>query len=132
MRYARVTDSLARHGSAKWAVHDRAKALRAAGRPVILLTIGEPDLPPSPQLIGALAASLAAGRTGYSSGRGEAPLLAALARKYTARSGRAIAPRAHRRLPRHPDRALRGDAHAGRGRATRCWSATRCMRPTRA
>lgn len=90
MRYAAVTDRLAPLGSAKWALHDRARALKAQGRDVIALTVGEPDLATPPAMIAALTASLARGRTGYSSGRGEAPLLAALARKYAARSGRAI------------------------------------------
>ena len=92
MRYARLTDRLAGLGSDKWALHQRAKALRAEGRPVIMLTIGEPDLSPPPAMLAALDEALAAGRTGYSSGRGEAPLLAALARRYTARSGRAVTP----------------------------------------
>lgn len=93
MKFARVTDRLARLGSAKWALHDRAKTLRAEGRDVILLTVGEPDLPTPPAMIQTLTTALNAGRTGYSTGRGEAPLLEALARKYTLRSGREIRPR---------------------------------------
>ncbi len=93
MKYARVTDRLARMGSAKWVLHERAKAMRAEGREVIFLTVGEPDLPTPPALIDSLNASLRAGRTGYSSGRGEAGLLRALSRKYSLRSGREIAPR---------------------------------------
>jgi arginine:pyruvate transaminase len=42
------------------------------GRAVILLTIGEPDQPTPDELIAATCTALKAGRTGYSSGRGEA------------------------------------------------------------
>ncbi len=88
MRYAPVTDRLARLGSAKWDLHVKARALRAAGREVIELTIGEPDAPPPPALIDAAAAAMRAGRTGYSNGRGEAGLIAALVQRYAARRGR--------------------------------------------
>ena len=133
MRYARVTESLARHGSAKWAVHERAKALRAAGRPVILLTIGEPDLPPSPQA-DRRARRGAGGRAHrlFQRPRRAGAARGARAQSTPARSGRAIGPESDRLPSRHPDRALRGDAHPRRGRATRCWSATRCTPPTRA
>lgn len=90
MRYAPVTDRLADLGGARWALHAEARALKAAGRPVIELTIGEPDVPVPPALIGAAHAAMLAGRTGYSNGRGEPALLAALAARYTARAGRPV------------------------------------------
>lgn len=93
MRYAKVTERLAGLGGAKWAIHARARALAAAGRDVIELTIGEPDVPTPPALADLAAAAMRAGRTGYSNGRGEPGLLAALAARYSARRGRAITPR---------------------------------------
>lgn len=90
MRYAAVTDSLSGLGGARWALHARARALKAAGRPIIELTIGEPDVPTPPALVQAAARAMAAGRTGYSNGRGEAALVAALASRYSARRGRVI------------------------------------------
>jgi arginine:pyruvate transaminase len=90
MRYAAVTDRLARLGSDKWAVHHRAKAMAAEGREVIFLSIGEPDLPTPPALMDRMEASMRAGRTGYSNGRGEPALLAALAARYSRRTGRRI------------------------------------------
>lgn len=92
MRYATVTDRLAGLGGAKWEIHARARAMAAAGRDVIELTIGEPDVPTPPELTAVAAAAMQAGRTGYSNGRGEAALLAALAARYGARRGRAITP----------------------------------------
>lgn len=90
MRYAPLTDTLAGLGSAKWHMHERARAMKLAGEPVIALTIGEPDVPTPPALIAAAAAAMTGGRTGYSNGRGEPALLAALAARYSARSGRPI------------------------------------------
>ncbi|WP_103258665.1 pyridoxal phosphate-dependent aminotransferase [Tabrizicola aquatica] len=90
MRYASVTDRLADLGGAKWAVHARARALKAAGEPIIELTIGEPDVATPEPMLEAAAQSMRAGRTGYSNGRGEPALVAALAARYSARRGREI------------------------------------------
>ncbi|WP_022704017.1 pyridoxal phosphate-dependent aminotransferase [Pseudorhodobacter ferrugineus] len=92
MRYAAITDRLAGLGGAKWAVHARARAMKAAGRPVIELTIGEPDVATPPELMAAASAAMLAGRTGYSNGQGEPALLVALAARYSARRGREILP----------------------------------------
>lgn len=90
MRYAAVTDNLSGLGGARWALHARARALKAAGRSIIELTIGEPDVPTPRALVEAAARAMAAGRTGYSNGRGEPALVEALARRYSARRGRSI------------------------------------------
>ncbi len=92
MRYAGVTQALQGLGGAKWAIHARARALRAEGRRIIELTIGEPDVPTPPALVEAAARAMAEGRTGYSNGRGEPALVRALANRYTMRRGRMIAP----------------------------------------
>jgi arginine:pyruvate transaminase len=90
MRYASVTGRLADLGGAKWELHARARAMKAAGRPIIELTIGEPDVPTPERFIATAAAAMQAGRTGYSNGRGEPALVAALAARYSARRGRPI------------------------------------------
>lgn len=90
MRYASITDRLADLGSGKWALHVAARKLAAAGRPIIELTIGEPDLPPDRALLDECARAMAAGRTRYSNGRGEPALLAAIAGKYARRAGRPV------------------------------------------
>ena len=79
MKYAAITERLAHLGGAKWEVHARAKALQAAGKPVIQLTIGEPDVATPPALIAEAQRAMDAGRLGYSNGRGEPALLEALA-----------------------------------------------------
>ena len=90
LRVASILSRVAGLGSDKWRVHFRARQMIAQGEAVILLTIGEPDQPTPPELIAATHQALLAGRTGYSNGRGEVPVLRALAAKYSARSGRAV------------------------------------------
>jgi arginine:pyruvate transaminase len=92
MNYAPILDRLAGLGGAKWEVHTRARALAEGGRDIVELTIGEPDVPTPDELAEVAVAALRAGRTGYSNGRGEAGLRAALADRYTRTSGRAIGP----------------------------------------
>ena len=84
MDVSEVTRNLSSLGGAKWDMHVRARALAAAGHPIIELTIGEPDEPMAPALVPAMAQALQAGRVGYSNGRGEAALLDALAARYAA------------------------------------------------
>jgi arginine:pyruvate transaminase len=90
MKYASITDRLAHLGSGKWAVHVESRRMQAAGTPVIELTIGEPDLSPDTALLDVAATAMHAGRTRYSSGRGEPATLAAIAAKYARRTGRPI------------------------------------------
>ena len=90
MRYAAITDRLAHLGGAKWEVHIRARAMAAAGVPVLSLSIGEPDVPPPAELLARAREAMEAGRYAYSNGRGEPGLLAALAARYTRRTGRPI------------------------------------------
>ena len=85
MRYASITDRLAHLGSGKWAIHLEARQMLAAGKPVIELTIGEPDVPPDPALLAECARAMYAGRTRYSNGRGEPAVVKALTDKYARR-----------------------------------------------
>ncbi|HEV7418113.1 MAG TPA: pyridoxal phosphate-dependent aminotransferase [Tianweitania sediminis] len=90
MQFASITARLAGLGSNKWEIHHLARQLSASGEPVIELTIGEPDLPPDAALLDACDRAMRAGRTRYSNGRGEKAVLAAIAAKYTRRTGRQI------------------------------------------
>ena len=90
MRYASVTDRLDLLAGAKWALHARARDLKAKGFDIIELTIGEPDVPTPASFVAAAHQAMLAGRTGYSNGRGEPALVAALAARYSARRGRPI------------------------------------------
>ena len=90
MRYASITRRLEGLGADKWALHFAALAKIAAGEKVVMLSIGESDFP-APQAVAAAAIrGIEAGRVRYSSGRGEANVLAAIAARYARRTGRAI------------------------------------------
>lgn len=92
MRFSSINERLAGLGGAKWEVHARAKEMARTGREVIRLTIGEPDVPTPERLKDAAYAAMKAGRTGYSDGRGEPGLRAALAEKYSKNRGRVFHP----------------------------------------
>lgn len=90
MRYAAIADRLQGLGGAKWEIHNLARSLKAQGQDVIELTIGEPDVATPADLVAAAKSAIDLGRLGYSSGRGEAALLAALGARYSARAGRTV------------------------------------------
>ena len=90
MKYADITGRLAGLGGAKWEIHAMAKAMAASGQEVLSLTIGEPDVPTPTELLEKAQSAMLAGRYAYSNGRGEPCLLAALAARYTRRTGRPI------------------------------------------
>jgi arginine:pyruvate transaminase len=90
MKHTEITKRLSGLGGAKWGVYLKAKKLVEQGHDIIELTIGEPDVPTPDDLINTATAAMKAGRTTYSTGRGEAGLRAALAEQYTRSVGREI------------------------------------------
>ncbi len=90
LKTASITARLASLGSERWAVHFDARRRIKAGQDIIELTIGEPDVPTPEHLLDVATGSMRAGRTRYAEGRGEPVLLAALAEKYSQRSGRQV------------------------------------------
>ncbi|WP_435661595.1 pyridoxal phosphate-dependent aminotransferase [Leisingera caerulea] len=92
MRLTAITERLAGLGGGKWEVHLKARQMAAAGADLVEMTIGEPDVPTPPELLEAAAQAMHAGRTGYSDGRGEAHLRAALADSYSTSRGREFGP----------------------------------------
>lgn len=87
---ASIADRLAALGSERWALHFETRRRIKAGEDIIELTIGEPDIPTPTHLIDVADAAMRNGRTRYSGGKGEPAMLAAVAKKYAARSGRDI------------------------------------------
>lgn len=90
MRMSALTERLSSLGGDKWRVHFAARDLKARGRDIIEMTIGEPDVATSADLVAVADEAMRMGRTRYSNGRGEVNLLTALETHYTARSGREI------------------------------------------
>ncbi|MFA7664954.1 MAG: pyridoxal phosphate-dependent aminotransferase [Burkholderiaceae bacterium] len=70
----------------------RAAALEAAGRPIIHMSIGEPDFTAPEPVLAALERAVRAGHTQYTAATGLPELRAAIARDYGERYGLDIAP----------------------------------------
>ena len=74
-----------------WSIHYRGRALKAAGTPVIMLSVGDHDIKTDPSILGAMKASMDAGNLGYSAVMGSDALRDAIARRITARTATAAA-----------------------------------------
>jgi arginine:pyruvate transaminase len=92
MKFAPISDRLAGLGAAKWAVHAEGLRRASLGEAIIMLSIGEPDLPPPASVLNAAATAMRSGRTRYAHGQGEPKTLAAIAKHLTQRSGLPVSP----------------------------------------
>jgi arginine:pyruvate transaminase len=70
-----------------WGVHYRAQAMKRAGEPVILLSVGDHDFTTDPAIVEACKASLDAGQHHYSPVTGTAELREAVAKRIEASTG---------------------------------------------
>ncbi|MEL6998332.1 MAG: pyridoxal phosphate-dependent aminotransferase [Pseudomonadota bacterium] len=76
----RITSIVAAGGDG-WAVHYRATKLRAAGKPIVMLSIGDHDIKTDPAILRAMTQSAEAGHLGYTAMAGIPPLREAIARR---------------------------------------------------
>jgi len=74
-------------GDDGWSVYYRARAMQAAGEPVINLTIGDHDIKTDLSIIGAMTAAMEAGELGYAPVEGFERLRAAVAARVARQSG---------------------------------------------
>jgi arginine:pyruvate transaminase len=91
MRFSPLVERVAGKGAEAWQIHFDAVRQRAAGRDVILLTVGDPDQAPPATVIDATISALQRGRTGYSPIAGLPELRAAIAARVARRSGQLCA-----------------------------------------
>jgi arginine:pyruvate transaminase len=91
LRLSPLVDRIAGQGAAAWMVHFQALRAEAAGRDVIILTVGDPDQKPPAALIEATVEALRAGRTGYSRILGLPALREAIAARFARRTGQPCA-----------------------------------------
>ncbi|HZB93847.1 MAG TPA: pyridoxal phosphate-dependent aminotransferase [Stellaceae bacterium] len=87
LQFAPLTGRIAGRGARAWSIHFEALRRRAAGSPVILLTVGDPDQEAPAAVVEATTAALQQGRTGYSPILGLPELRAAIAARVERRSG---------------------------------------------
>lgn len=90
MRFSNLTQRIAGDGAAAWDIHYRALALRAEGKDILLLSVGDPDFDTPQPIVDAAIDSLRAGHTHYSDIRGKLALRQAIARRHQQRSGQAV------------------------------------------
>ena len=74
-------------GSDGWEVFYRARQMKAAGTPVVELTIGEHDIRTDPRILQAMHRSALGGHTGYAMVPGVDALRDAVAARVSARTG---------------------------------------------
>lgn len=74
-------------GSDGWDVYYRAKAMQAEGQDVIMLTLGEHDIPTDPSILEAMHQAALAGHTGYCLFQGNLSLRERVAKRVTERTG---------------------------------------------
>ena len=74
-------------GADGWGVFYRARQMKAAGKPVVELTIGEHDTRTAPEILAAMDAAAKRGHTGYATVQGTDALRDAVAGRIQARTG---------------------------------------------
>ena len=83
--------TLTGEGDDGWSIFYKARAMKAAGREVLELTIGEHDVGTAPDILSEMHRAAMAGHTGYAAVPGIAPLRDAVAERLSARHGVAYA-----------------------------------------
>jgi aspartate/methionine/tyrosine aminotransferase len=89
-RFAPFVDRVAHEGTDPWALHWEARQAAAAGKDVIVLSVGDPDLNTPVRVVDAAVASLRAGDTHYTESSGRPLLRAAIAARHAARTGQPV------------------------------------------
>lgn len=91
-RYSVASARLQDTGKDLWQVHNEAMARHANGEDIILMSVGDPDLPTIERIIEHAVTSLYRGRTHYSPGMGELHLREVIADIETQASGKTTTP----------------------------------------
>ena len=81
---SRRIEAIRGKGSDGWDIHYKSRAMAEAGEPVLRLTVGEHDTRTDLSILDAMAASAAAGNTGYTLGPGKQALREAVAARVQA------------------------------------------------
>ncbi len=89
-RFAPFVQRVAHEAADPWALHWEARQAFAAGRDVIVLSVGDPDLDTPAVVVDAAIASLRAGDTHYTESAGRPALRAAIAARHAARTGQTV------------------------------------------
>jgi arginine:pyruvate transaminase len=89
-RFSSLAGRIEAVAGGSWRVHRLARERVAAGRDVIVLSLGEPDLAPPEAAVDAAVAALRHGRTRYTPAPGEGAARKAIAARASAQGGREV------------------------------------------
>jgi arginine:pyruvate transaminase len=90
MKVSALVQRVAGEGAAAWRTHYAAVAALERGEDVIILSVGDPDLPTPQPVIEEAVAKLRAGDTHYTPARGRLALREAIAASHLRRTGQAV------------------------------------------
>ncbi len=90
--FSPFVERIAGRGAEAWALHVEAMAAKRRGEDVIVMSVGDPDFATPPGIVEAAIAALRAGDTHYTPIVGQPSLRAAVAERYSARTGREADP----------------------------------------
>ena len=91
-KFSHMTQRLAHTGPDLWKVHTDAQQRLASGEDIIMMSVGDPDLPTIERIIEHAVTNLYRGRTHYSPGMGELNLRQTIADIETQSSGKVTTP----------------------------------------
>jgi len=89
-RFASMAERVAPDGTDPWVLHWEARQAAAAGKDVIVLSVGDPDIETAPAVVDSAIRAMRAGDTHYTETAGRPALRAAVAARHAARTGQAV------------------------------------------
>ena len=89
-RFAQMVERVAPDGTDPWVLHWEARQAEAAGKDVIVLSVGDPDLDTPAAVIDTAVRTMRAGDTHYTETSGRPALRAAIAARHVARTAQAV------------------------------------------
>ncbi|WP_179400861.1 pyridoxal phosphate-dependent aminotransferase [Burkholderia guangdongensis] len=90
MKFSKLVERLHGKRTSAWDIHYAAQRAAAAGEPVIILSVGDPDFATPGVIVERAVDALRGGDTHYSEVRGRAELRAAIAREHARATGQAV------------------------------------------
>ena len=89
-RFAQMVERVAPDGTDPWVLHWEARQAEAAGKDVIVLSVGDPDIDTPASVVDTAVKTMRAGDTHYTETSGRPALRAAIAARHVERTGQAV------------------------------------------
>ncbi len=92
MRLSPLTERVTGSGASAWDLHSKALKEQAAGKDVIIMSVGDPDFATPEKISQAACDALTSGDTHYAEIKGRLPLRQTIAQRHNNQSGRNVTP----------------------------------------